>query len=56
MNIGKEKNLGADKTQGGALINGILAGDAKKHQVFFLNQVILKLGHSTSLRLGKASL
>lgn len=49
--------------QGVVLINGVLAGDTKKHQVFrrffffFLNQqVILKLGHSASLRLGKASL
>lgn len=58
MNTGKakEKDLGADKTEGGVLINGVLAGDAKKHQMvqkfffFFLNQeVILKLGHSTSI-------
>lgn len=36
MNIGKdeEKNLGADKMQGGVLINGVLTGDAKKQQVY----------------------
>lgn len=35
MNIGKDKKkyLGADETQGGVLLNGVLAGDAKKHQV-----------------------